>query len=68
LARETGGIAESTANPAFAVKKASDASENYYLLYYAPANTKLDGKFREIKVSIKGRSYRVSHRSGYFAT
>ena len=67
LAKSTGGVAESTANPAFAMKKASDASENYYLLYYAPANTKLDGKFREIKISIKGKGYTVSHRSGYFA-
>ncbi len=67
LAKATGGIAESTANPAFAMKKASKASENYYLLYYVPANTRLDGKFRQIKVSIKGKGYSVSHRSGYFA-
>jgi VWFA-related protein len=68
MSQATGGIAESSANPAFAMKKAADASENYYLLYYAPSDTQADGKFREIKVSVKGKTYRVSHRAGYFAS
>lgn len=67
IARATGGLSESTSNPQFAMQKASEASENYYLLYYVPADYKADGKFREITVRVKGRSYRVTNRSGYFA-
>ena len=67
MSQATGGVATSSANPAYAMKKASEASENYYLLYYAPKDYQADGKFKEIKVSVKGKSYRVSHRAGYFA-
>lgn len=66
MSQATGGVAASSSNPAFAMKKAADASENYYLLYYAPSDVQADGKFREIKVTVKGKSYRVSHRAGYF--
>ena len=34
IAEATGGIVESTTNVAASFKKAADASENYYLLYY----------------------------------
>jgi VWFA-related protein len=67
MSEATGGVAASSSNPAAAMKQAGDASENYYLLYYAPSDVQADGKFREIKVSVKGKSYRVSHRAGYFA-
>jgi VWFA-related protein len=68
MAKATGGIVESSANPEFLFKKASTASENYYLLYYSPKNYAADGKFKEIKVKVKDKNYRVSHRSGYFAS
>jgi VWFA-related protein len=67
MAKATGGLAESSSNPAFMMKKAGDAFENYYLLYYKPTNTAADGKFREIKITVKNRGYRVLHRAGYFA-
>lgn len=67
LARATGGFSESSANPASSFKRAVEASENYYLLYYTPTNTKPDGKFRDIKVRVKGGGYRVLHRAGYVA-
>lgn len=67
MAPATGGITESSANPEFLFKQASDASENYYLLYYSPRNYRADGKFREIKVKVKGKNYRITHRTGYFA-
>jgi VWFA-related protein len=67
ISRATGGLAESTANPRLAMQKASEASENYYLLYYVPTDTTADGKFREIKVTVRGKSYRVMNRGGYFA-
>jgi VWFA-related protein len=67
MARATGGLAESSGNPFAAFRKAVTASENYYLLYYVPADYRPDGRFREIKVTVKGKRYRVSNRAGYFA-
>jgi VWFA-related protein len=67
IAEDTGGIIESSSNVASAFEKAAFASENYYLLYYTPSDYKTDGKFRKIKVRIKGKNYRVNHRAGYIA-
>lgn len=67
MANATGGFTESSFNPDFLMRKAVDASENYYLLYYSPKEYKTDGKFREIKVNVKRPGHRVSHRAGYFA-
>ena len=67
VAKATGGLTDSSANPAFSFKKASDATENYYLLYYTPKDYKIDGKFRNIKIKVKGKNYKVTHRAGYFA-
>ncbi len=67
VADATGGITESSANPNYMFKKAVETSENYYLLYYAPKNYREDGKFRSVKVKIKGGNYRVLHRAGYIA-
>jgi hypothetical protein len=63
----TGGIIDNTANAAAGLKKAVEASENYYLLYYAPARYQRDGSFKEIKVVVKGGKYAVFHRAGYIA-
>jgi hypothetical protein len=67
MSRSTGGLTISSANIAFSLEKAAVASENYYLLYYSPINYVPDGKFREIKVRVKGQNYRVIHRAGYIA-
>jgi hypothetical protein len=67
MAIATGGLAVSSGNPAFAFKQALDASENYYLLYYRPKNYIVDGKFKEIKVRVKDKKYKVLHRAGYIA-
>ncbi len=67
LADATGGISDSSSNANFIFKKAVDASENYYLLYYTPKAYKSDGTFKNIKVKVKGQKYRVLHRAGYFA-
>jgi hypothetical protein len=67
VADATGGISDSSANAAASFQKAMDASENYYLIYYSPKGYKPDGKYREIKVKIKGKDYRITHRAGYFA-
>jgi hypothetical protein len=67
LARVTGGLVETTANAAAGMNKAAEASENYYLVYYAPKGYQRDGTFKTISVRIKDRNYSVFHRSGYIA-
>lgn len=67
MARATGGIAMSSANPTYLFRRAVEAAENYYLLYYAPINYQPDKTFHDIEVRIKHGGFRVSHRSGYFA-
>jgi VWFA-related protein len=67
MAIATGGIMDSSANVAASFEKVVEASENYYLLYYSPKNYKADGKFRNIKVKVRGKNYRVTHRAGYLA-
>jgi len=67
MARVTGGVSEASGNPFAAFRKAATAMENYYLLYYVPENYQADGKFKEIKVVVTGRRFRVTNRAGYFA-
>jgi hypothetical protein len=67
MSKASGGFAESSANPDYLFKKAVSASENYYLLYYAPKNYTADGKFKNIKVRVKSKGYKVVHRLGYFS-
>jgi hypothetical protein len=67
MARATGGVSEASGNPFAAFRKAATATENCYLLYYVPENYRADGKFKEIKVVIKGKRFRVTNRAGYFA-
>lgn len=67
VAVTTGGIVDSSANPAASFRKTMEASEQYYLLYYSPKNYVADGKFREITVKVKGQKYKITHRAGYIA-
>jgi VWFA-related protein len=66
MALATGGFVESSANPSASFRKAVEASENYYLLYYLPQRFVSDGKFCKIEVQVKNRPFKVTHRSGYF--
>ncbi|HEA65154.1 MAG TPA: hypothetical protein ENI02_03340 [Candidatus Aminicenantes bacterium] len=67
MAEATGGFTGSSADPVHLFHKAVEASENYYLIYYAPIDYKRDGKFKNIKIKVKNKNYRISHRAGYFA-
>ena len=67
IAQATGGTVNSSANAASSFKKAVNASENYYLIYYNPKSYKADGKFKKITVKVKGKRYRITHRAGYLA-
>jgi VWFA-related protein len=68
IAAATGGTADASANPSALLRKAAQASEQYYLLYYRPQPYTADGKFHEIKIKIRQGGYRVTHRAGYVAT
>ena len=67
VARATGGYTASSYDASSVFQRAADACENYYLLYYTPREYREDGSFRSLKVKVKGRSYRVTHRAGYLA-
>lgn len=67
MAQATGRLAENPANANYAFKRAVEAFENYYLLYYSPQNYMTDGKFKRIEVKIRDEKYSVTHRAGYFA-
>ncbi len=67
IAKATGGLTESSANVSAMIKKAADATENYYLLYYTPKDYIMDGTFKNIEVKVKNKNYRITHRQGYFA-
>ncbi|MCX6563848.1 MAG: hypothetical protein NTU60_09610 [Candidatus Aminicenantes bacterium] len=67
MSHASGGITESSANALAVFRKTVTAPENYYLLYYVPSEYKADGKFKKIKVTVKGNHYQVSNRSGYIA-
>lgn len=67
MALATGGFVGSSFYGTDIFKKALDASENYYLVYYSPLNYKQDGKFKNVKIRVKGKNYRITHRAGYFA-
>ena len=67
MAKASGGFMSSSANPNFLFREAVEASENYYLLYYSPREYTGDGKFKTIKVRIKGEGYKTIHRLGYFS-
>ncbi len=67
MADATGGFVDSSANPASSFKRAIDASQNYYLLYYSPQKYEKDGRFKEIQVRVKDERCKVTHRMGYFS-
>ncbi len=67
MAEATGGMSDSSSNAAAVFQKAVEASENYYMIYYSPKNYKRDGNFRNIKIKVKNKNYRITHRAGYFA-
>lgn len=67
MALATGGYIESSANPESLFQNAIEATDNYYLLYYTPINYRSDGTFKQIEIKVKGDSYQIFHRAGYFA-
>lgn len=65
IADETGGIAIVNSNdPSKGLAKVGDDLRNYYSLGYSPAHVG-DGRYHEIKVKVRDRSWVVRHREGY---
>jgi VWFA-related protein len=69
LAADTGGfLAENTNDLRAGLKDLLRDTETYYVLAYEPTNTKRDGGFRKIAVSLPGvPGLKVRTRAGYFA-
>jgi VWFA-related protein len=68
VALDTGGRAvKGTDDLASAMRKVVQESRTYYLLGYVPRNTKRDGKFRKLQVSVNRPGADVRARRGYYA-
>ena len=63
----TGGTVDTSTNPSAAFENALKAGENYYLLYYSPANYTNDGTYKKIEVKVKNQKCKVTYRQGYIA-
>lgn len=69
LAQGTGGFSVRNTNEfSKGMGRISDESRVYYLLGYYPKDTRRDGKFRKLAVSINRRDVTVRARRGYYAT
>jgi VWFA-related protein len=66
-AQATGGIVDTSTNPSAAFQNALKAGENYYLLYYSPANYTSDGSYKKIEVRVKNPKCKVTFRQGYIS-
>lgn len=64
-ANATGGMINTSQEADASLASALKASEASYILYYTSAIAAPPGTFLNVKVSVKGRDYRVSHRAGY---
>lgn len=67
VAQATGGVVDSSQNPAAGFKNAAASCQSYYLLYYSPKNYVQNGSFKKIEIRIKGQNYKIAHRLGYYA-
>ncbi len=69
LASLTGGHAFYNTNDlAGALEHSVEEGGHSYRLDYSPENKKWDGAYRHVTVSVRGHSYHLAYRQGYFAT
>jgi hypothetical protein len=67
IAAETGGRFYKDANNLGPVlREMADMTSRYYVLGVQPRESKPDGGFRKLKVQVKPKGLRVSHRPGFF--
>lgn len=68
VANSTGGfLIRNTNDLSIGLDRVVEEMRTYYLLSYRPKNEKLDGKFRQIKVSVHKSDLVVRARDGYYA-
>jgi VWFA-related protein len=68
LAHQTGGLFYENDNDLFkGIERAFADGREYYVLAYVPENPALDGHYRKIEVTVKGK-WRVNAKAGYWAT
>lgn len=70
LAESTGGRALFSPSPgklSRAYQEVAEDLRNQYSIAYVSKNTVKDGRFREIRVSVPGRDFKVITRKGYYA-
>lgn len=68
IANSTGGfLIRNTNDLSVGLDRVVEEMRTYYLLSYRPKNEKLDGKFRQIKVSVHKTDLVVRARDGYYA-
>jgi VWFA-related protein len=68
VALDTGGrVFKSSDNLATGMEKVVRESRSYYLLGFVSSNTKRDGRFRKLKVSVSRPGVEVRARPGYYA-
>ncbi len=67
IAEDTGGSTISGTNLLAGLSRVANEGRAYYLLGYSPTNTRRDGRFRKIDVTVNRRDLTVRARGGYFA-
>lgn len=67
IARATGGITDSSQNPAASLKTAMAATDAFYILYFTPSTAAPPGTFLDVDVKVKRPDCRVVCRAGYLA-
>lgn len=63
----TGGVTDTSQNPAASMKAALAGAEACYVLYFTPSVAAPPGTFLDVNVKVKGRDYRVVYRAGYLS-
>jgi VWFA-related protein len=68
LAEQSGGKAFANSNGlARIIADIASTSGDFYTVSYAPSDSKMDGRYRDIKIKLANSDYRLSYRRGYFA-
>jgi hypothetical protein len=67
LAAETGGRVFKNANDLSGpLRELADMTSRYYILGYQPEDLSAPGRFHKVKVKVKRKGARLSHRSGFY--
>ena len=68
LANATGGIfVQNTNDLEGGFRRVATTPEYSYLLGFSPQNLKLDGRFHNLKVTLKAQKFQIQARKGYYA-